>query len=162
LSKDEAFVDAIGEGWLVDAFVCKVGDLVFVAPADRAKAAYWVVQQSGGSVIRLASGDLAVDDAPNLHVRVSDRNQDGHFDSVSYSTWKWKGDRYLSAEDWNLDGQVDVRSLEQPGGSTVHQGWAGGGWQEYSMSPGWPLVSDATKRLERNALGELEIVNVAE
>lgn len=152
-------MDKLGAEWFKDAVVCKVGEVLFVSPADPARTDYIVIRNAAPEVVRLNDGTFGVLDGKHLQVNLLDSDRDGHFDGLVYDTWKWNGDRYLSATDWNADGQIDVRTTELPDRTLKNEGWASGAWHQFRFEGGMRLVSDPSRRLGRNEAGELEVVD---
>jgi hypothetical protein len=97
-----------------------------------------------------------------IHVSVTDRDKDGHSDTLNYSTWRHAGDRYADAIDWNLDGQPDFRTTETPDGSNRKEAWVGDRWQAVLLDDGLRLVSDPETRLNRADDGSFLPVELTE
>ena len=141
------------QDWLADAVRCTAGDYVFLGPVDASRHQYFVLRGDRPEVIRLSDHDITVMDGYFIHANIRDRDKDGHSDTVSYSTWRYAGDRYVDAVDWNLDGQPDVRTTEAEDGSNVTEAWVDGRWQVVILKDGLRLASDPKTRLKRGEDG---------
>ena len=153
------FVDFLGSGgygWTEDAVLCEVGDLIFVAPADGSNDGFMVFD--GDLRVLRDQSSLAVQDSFDLHTYLNDRNDDGHFDIISYGTWKYQGERHLYAMDWNIDGQPDYRGIELEDGSGLREAWVEGGWRKIGLEDGMHLLDEPQRKVRKDAEGNLVVV----
>src|SRR5262245_39728407 len=124
-----------GMDWMKDAYVCTSGDKSFAVPIDTSRADYAVVVKGREQVLRGRDNHLFVFDGYYLHVGLYDNKHAGHFDALNYTTWKAKN-HYIDATDYNLDGQPDWRTLEQPDGSLRDEVWLTDRWHQVIVKDG--------------------------
>ena len=155
--EEDQFIDLAGEEWLNDAIVCQVNDYVFFAPADPSVDSY-IVQVNGEIQFQRSSNPATalLMDANYLHLFARDDDGDGHFDDMSYETWV---PGYVSARDWNLDGQPDLRTLRNDGEAMVRQAWLNGEWTEYVIDHGFRLAEDREAVIRKQDDGSWAIHN---
>ena len=151
----DEFVDKHAQ-WMNDAVVCTINDIALVAPADPSSSAYYVLRHGEYESGR-HDNMVVVMDGSYLHLFAADHDNDGHFDSVSYDTWENEFG-YTSAEDWNLDGQADLRTTRAADGSLKREAWVNGRWMEYVIDRGFRLADDTTRRLKKGENGVWLIV----
>lgn len=150
--------EVLEQDWLGDAVQCEAGAYTLLAPRDRSRNQYILLRDGSlPEVVRLGAENVGVMDDYYLHVTLTDRNKDGHADSVGYSTWRYHGDLYVDAEDFNLDGQPDRRSTETEDGGTKREAWVNDRWQEIIFENGLRLAEAPETRLRRASDGTFEI-----
>jgi len=142
--------------WMKDAYSCTFGDYQFVVPAEGTES---LVLKHNGKPLALVSPDGArVEGTPDLRVVVLDRDHDGHFDTISYETWR--DDRHVSVDDWNLDGQADLRTTAAPrNGEKIHEVWVGGAWRRYETGNGMWISGHPNLRLKLDGDRNFTIVD---
>jgi hypothetical protein len=102
--------------WTKHARVCRVGNYLVTVPADDAKKdAIWVTRDAqpllvvipglGASLYQPARREAK----PQLVLTVSDRNDDGIYDQLIYTTFDAAGRPVADIFDLNLDGEPDFK-----------------------------------------------------
>ena len=105
---------------------CRVGGLTVWYSRESTKK----VVETNSKLVVINGSDIHVSDTATNVVSIGDKDGDGVFNAISYSCIEGTCG---SVTDYNIDGQLDFRSLNKDSSEAVHMN-VGGTWYEKTSS----------------------------
>ena len=147
--ENAALFKEVAPSWGADVDVCHQGAYTIITPARGEEAAIFVAQGKHGVLVKDPSGVSLFQGGKPL-ITVSDTNQDGRYDVLSYDGVDGRTGESVTVVDVGIDGQADMKfSLSAQGIKTTWL-WVQNGWYEQAARAGKSgvLVNGAFKSVQ--------------
>lgn len=112
---DDASLERFGLAWIKNAKMCSVGEYLVFTPASSDSHNLWVIRADGepSYPVAMVGVDTITVFQPGTQLLAQFGNQDesGIYRSMSYEAFDVQKSASVSIFDFDLDGQIDARSL---------------------------------------------------